>query len=195
MEYYWNKKCSLCNLRDLFDVAQNFGGIASHDAIGGDVFGDHAARSDDGVLADGGVAENGGSRTDRCSPLDDGMLHLPVSLSLQIPIRSGCTRVSVINEHHTMTDEDIVLDRDPLANKGVTGDLASFPHDGILLNLDECTNFGFSTDFASVEIDELGKLHALPQLDVGANCYIFIHKISDVLSFVRGTAMTGRDDL
>jgi hypothetical protein len=84
-----------------------------------------------------------------------------------------------------MADEDVVLDDDAFTDKTVTGDLAPFANAGILLNFNERPDFCFVTDLASVEIDELGKLYVFAQLHVGANGYMFIHRV--VLDFSEST--------
>src|ERR1700722_13510386 len=82
--------------------------------------------------------------------------------------------VAVVDEHHAMTDEDVVLDGDALAHKSVAGNFAALADTGIFLDLDKSANLGFVADLASVEIDELGQLHIPPQLHVRRDAYMRI---------------------
>jgi hypothetical protein len=49
-----------------------------------------------------------------------------------------------------MSDKDVVLDGDALANEGVARDFAVAAHTRVLLNLDKRPDFGVVTDFTAV---------------------------------------------
>jgi hypothetical protein len=75
-----------------------------------------------------------------------------------------------------MTDEDVVLDHDPFANEGVTGNLATFSDGRVFLDLDERTNLGFVADLASVQVDELRQPHISAQLNIVGNTVERTHR-------------------
>ena len=52
--------------------------------------------------------------------------------------------------------------------------LQRLPTDGILLDFDEGSDFGFIADFASVEVDELGEFDVLPKLYIWRDAYVWI---------------------
>ena len=86
---------------------------------------------------------------------DERLLNLPVCLGLERPHCRRGARVSVIDEHDSMTNKDVVLYGDAFANEGVAGDLAAFPDAGVLLNFNKGANLCFRPNFASVEVNEL----------------------------------------
>jgi hypothetical protein len=47
----------------------------------------------------------------------------------------------------------------PSHTKGVAGDLAALADRRVLLDLDKRPNFGFISNFTSVQVDELGKFY------------------------------------
>jgi hypothetical protein len=55
-----------------------------------------------------------------------------------------------------VADESVVFDRDSFTDEGVTGNLAVLANCGILLNFHECPDFGVVSNFATIEVDELG---------------------------------------
>ena len=65
-----------------------------------------------------------------------------------------------------MADEDLVLDGDALADKGVALDLAVSADEGVFLYFDEGTDLGPVTDRAAVEVDEFVQLNVLSEDDV-----------------------------
>jgi hypothetical protein len=75
-----------------------------------------------------------------------------------------------------VTNENIVLNADAFTDKGMTGDLAAFPHRRVFLDLDEGPDFCLISNFASVEIDEFGELDVFSQLNVGGYAHKRIHK-------------------
>jgi hypothetical protein len=52
-------------------------------------------------------------------------------------------------------DKDVVLDNYSLADKGMTGYLATLPDVSVLLDLHECADPGFVADLTSIHIDKL----------------------------------------
>src|SRR5207344_2472603 len=59
------------------------------------------------------------------------------------------------------------VDRDPLADERVGGDLAALPDLRVLLDLDKGPHLAPVADLAAIEVYEPKDLHAAPELDVG----------------------------
>src|SRR2546427_6913555 len=149
-------------------------GTAGHDRMGRHIARHHAPGADEGVFADGDVGQDGRSRADRRSLPHQRRLDLPVLLGLQRTVR-GSARIGIVDEHHAVAHEDVVLDGHALADEGVAGDLAILADPGVLLHLDEGAALGVGTHFTPVEIDEPGRLHALAQLHVARDAEIVAH--------------------
>ena len=139
----------------LLNEAQNLGRIARDNRIPRHVFGDDAARADNGIFADLRFGKNCGVGADGCALADESLLDLPVCLGLERSSRRGGSRISVIDEHDSMTNEDVVLNRDSFADEGVAGDFAVFSDPGILLDFNEGADLRIGSDFTAVEVDEL----------------------------------------
>src|SRR6187402_2979782 len=107
------------------DGAQHSSGIAGHNGVRRDIARDHAAGADDRAFADRHVRKNGGARSDRRALLHNRLLHFPVGGGLELSVRRRRSRVRVVDEHHAVADEDVILDGDALADKGVTRNLAA----------------------------------------------------------------------
>jgi hypothetical protein len=67
----------------------------------------------------------------------------------------------IVDEHHTVPDENFVFDRDAGTNERVTRNLATLSDVRIALNLDERANLRRVSDAASVEVYERPKLYIL----------------------------------
>src|SRR5512143_2950276 len=72
---------ALCSLR--LYLPNHPGGVSRNDRVRRDVFCHDAPRTDNGVLADGDVAEDRGPGPDRRAFFHDCRDHLPVGLALQ----------------------------------------------------------------------------------------------------------------
>ena len=81
----------------------------------------------------------------------------------------GRTRILVVDEHNTVTDEDVVFKSYPFTDKGVAGYLYPPPQTGPLLNLNEGADPALIAYFTSVEVDEGKELHVTAELDVGSD--------------------------
>src|SRR5580698_2546248 len=163
-------------LLSFFNVTQDPGRISGDDRVGWDIFGDHAARADNRVFTDGGIAQNRDAGANGRAPANDGALDFPVSLGLQLPAGGCSPRIAVVNKGHTMTDEDVIFDHDSFTDKAVTGYLAALPDCGVLLNLDERADFRLVAYFTSVKVDELSQSDIGAQLDVGRNAVVRVHR-------------------
>src|SRR5262245_14771220 len=74
-----------------------------------------------------------------------------------------------------MTDENLILDRHPLADEGMTGNLAAAADDGVLLNFNEGADLGVVADFASVQVDAVRELDAISELDAWSTDDELVH--------------------
>src|SRR5271163_1452940 len=140
-----------------FDLTKNFCWIAGHNRVGRNIFRDHRARPHNGVFSNAGIGENGRAGADRGSFLNYRSFHAPVSFGLQAACGGCRARVEIVNEHHTVSDEDVVFDVHAFTNKRVARNLAAFAYGRVLLYLDESSDFGFVANLAAIEVDELGK--------------------------------------
>ena len=85
--------------------------------------------------------------------LDIVVEEFPVALGSQ-PSLGGGTWGFVVDEHHAVADEDLVLDLDARADERVALDLAVGADRGALLDLHERPDAGVVTDLAAVEVRE-----------------------------------------
>jgi len=70
-----------------------------------------------------------------------------------------------------MSNESLVLDRHPLADKGVAGDLDAASDLRPFLNLDKRPDPGVIADFSSIQVDEVPDDHIFAQLHIGGNAF------------------------
>ena len=105
------------DLRYLFNMTQNSGRISGYDAVRRDILGDDAPGSYNRVFANRDARKNRRTGTDGCSLLNHRPFDIPVRFGLQFPVSCGGPRIAVVYEHHAVADEDIVFNRDALANK------------------------------------------------------------------------------
>src|SRR5208283_420869 len=159
-----------------FNLTKNSGGIAGHNRVGRNIPGDHGARSDNGVLSDTGIGEDSRARANRRSFFHHRAFHAPVGFGLQSPGGGRRARIQVVDEHHAMSDENVVFDAHAFTDKSVARDFAAFADCRIFLDLDEGPDFRFIANFASIKVDEFGKLDTLAKLHVRCNAYIIVHR-------------------
>src|SRR6185437_16263063 len=157
-------------------ITENSCRITRHDAVAGNIFGDHASGAHYGVFANGHTAQDGGAGAEGGSPAHHCRLYLPILLAFQASGGRGGTRVNVVDEDHTVADKHAVFDGDPLANETVAGDLATPAHLGVLLDFDEGADLGFVPNFAAVQIDEPGQADPPPQFHIRRHAAEFVHK-------------------
>ena len=100
------------------------------------------------------TAEHHRTRADRRLALDHRPQQRPVLLRLERSRRRRGARGLVVDEHHSVADEDLVLDRDAVADERVALDLAASADDRAALDLDERADPGLVSDRAAVEIRE-----------------------------------------
>src|SRR5688572_1835811 len=148
------------------DGAQHSCRVAHYNGVGRHVARDDAPGTDDRALADRHVAKHGGARSDRGALFDYGVFHFPVGGGLQLARSRGGPRVRVVDEHHAMADEDLILDGHAFTDERMARDLAAAADAGVFLDFDEGADFGFVADVAAVEVDELRQFDVLAKLDV-----------------------------
>ena len=78
--------------------------------------------------------------------------------------------MTIVDEHHTMADEHIVLDRDALADEAVRRNLAPAPNLSVLLNLHEGADLRVVTDATPIEVDEFRMMNHHPFAEDNAGC-------------------------
>src|SRR5579864_2716179 len=147
-------------------MTQELCGIACHDCVRGNVFRNYTAGTNDGAFTDTDTRENGRSRADRGTLLNQRSLNSPVCFSLQLSFTRRGTWVGVIDKRDPVSDKNIVFDRDPFTDKSVARDFAASTDDRIFLDFNKSTYFGFIADFTSVKIDEFGQLYMLSESDI-----------------------------
>ena len=76
-------------------------------------------------------------------------------------------RVTVVDEHHAVTDKDVVFDCHAFADERMTGDFAARAYARVFLNLDKGPQLGFVTDAAAIEVDEVRDADIAAQTDIG----------------------------
>ena len=114
-------------------VAHDAGGIAGHDRQRRDVAGDHGARADHRLFADGEPRENGGVGADRRAAPDEGAGVVVGMLP--------AARKRIVGEGGVRADEDVVLERDsvPDLDAAFDGDAISDAHvvlnEGLIANI------------------------------------------------------------
>src|SRR5262249_59994818 len=126
-----------------------------HNRVGRHVAGDNAAGTNHRVLTDRNVGEDRCTGTDGGTFSDESRLDSPVLLCFERTVRTCGEGVRIVDERHTVAHENVVLDGHAFADKRVTGDLTVLSDLGVLLNLDEGTDFCVVTDIAPVKVDEL----------------------------------------
>ena len=98
------------------------------------------------IASDGSTAQNG------CRD------YFPVRVVLHLSGSSGRSRKPIVGEHHTMTDEHIILDKNPFTYERVRGDLAPATNDSVSLNLDEGSDPYVGSNLASVHIHQFWEI-------------------------------------
>jgi len=132
---------------------------------------DDAARADDGTLADGHAAQDGGIAADGRAALDQGGDALPIGFGLQAAAVCRGTRVSVVDEHDAMPDEDLVFDGHPFADEGVARDLHPAADADTFLDLHEGADLALVADLTAIQVDESIDPHILAQFHVGCDAH------------------------
>jgi len=145
------------------------GGIADDGRIGWDVFGNHCARAHYCSFADRYTAQNGRSATDTGCALDGRGDWLPIVVSLQFALGVGRAGNFVIDKRDAMADEDFVFDGHAFANKTVTGNFTVAADAGVLLNLNEGTDYGPVTDLTTVKVNKVMDNDVMAEPDIGRN--------------------------
>ena len=107
------------------------------------------------ALADGYASKNDRAAADRGASLHAGRNDLPICFGLQSAVGGG-SRVQIIDEHDPVPDENVILDGYTLTDERVRGNLAATSDEGVLLNLNERSDFCIVAKRTAVEIDQIG---------------------------------------
>jgi hypothetical protein len=86
-------------------------------------------------------------------------------------------REFVVDEHHAVADEDLIVDGDAFADERVALDLAVFADKGIFLYLDKGADPGTVVDPAAVKIDEFVQNNVFSKFNIRGYFLIFIFHI------------------
>ena len=130
------------------------GRITCHCSIRGHVFGNNASSADHSVFSNSDSTQKGRARTDCCPLLYHGALAIPVRFRLKLSIGIDRSRIAIVDEGYTVSDEDIGFDRNTFADKAVAANLTTIANFRPLLNFNECANRCFIANLAAVEIHE-----------------------------------------
>ena len=160
----------------LSEITKKSCGIAGDNGICGNILGDDAARTNDGVFANYDVWKNGGTGADGSAFLYNGSLDDPILVGLQFAVGRNGSRIAVVDERDAVADKDAVFDIHAFTNKGVTGDLAVLANLRVFLYLDKGANFCVVPDEAAIEINESRQPHSLSELYIRCNREEITHK-------------------
>src|SRR5262245_2524652 len=148
------------------DLPQHARRVAGDDRPGGHVSGDYAAGPDDRVLANLDSAEDRRAGADSGAAAHDRRHHGPVAVALELAALVHGAREAIVDEHHAVSNEDVILDLDTFADEGMARNLDAAANLRALLDFDECTDARFVADLTAVQVDELVDLDVLAKLDV-----------------------------
>lgn len=144
-------------------------GVPGDDSMVRHMARDDAAGSDDSIGTDDHIAHDDRPAPDRRVPFHQCGLHGPVILRLKLALLIGGKRIFIVNKDNMMSDENIVLYGDALADKAVAGDLTILPDSGPFLNFHERTDFRIVVNSAPVEIHESEDSDVPAELHVARN--------------------------
>ncbi len=128
----------------------NSSGIPSHNRIGRNIFGYHAASSDDSIFADSYSAQNRGTGSNRCASPDKCRYANPICLGLQLPLGRSGARIFVINKCYIVTHKDIVIYVYTFADKGMAGYFTILSNFSALLDFNESAYFRIVANFTAI---------------------------------------------
>src|SRR6185295_6535627 len=157
-----------------FKVTHDFPWVADHDRVRRHVASHHTAGADQRVLTNHHIRQDGRSRSNRRTLLDQRDFDLPILLCLKCTCLARRTREGVVDKRDVVSDKDLIFDRHAFTNEGVARYFAPLANFGILLNLDKRPDFRIVSNLATIEVDELRKLHVLSHLDVRRNAKMTI---------------------
>src|SRR5258708_12830403 len=138
---------------------QHFGRVSRYGRIGRNVFRYKASSADNRIFSDRDSPEQRCPGADRRPALNQSILTIPIRFALQLTRRIGRTRIFVVNEGHTMTNENARLDGNAFADKGVAAYFTMIPDLGPFLDFYERPYLRLVPDFATVKMNERVDAH------------------------------------
>src|SRR4029453_798475 len=129
-------------------------GYACHDLAWVYVVRDARPGADHRGLADRDSAHDHRSRTEARAALDARLQQLPIRGGLEHSSAARGARKPVVDEEHSVPDEDLVADQDTLADESVALNLAVCADARARLDLDEGADASVVPDLAPVEVRE-----------------------------------------
>ena len=104
--------------------------------------------------------------------LNDRALAIPIGVRLKSSAGASGTGIAIIDESHTVSDENFGFDCDALADEGVAANLAMASNLRSLLNFYEGANLCPIADFAAVKVYEGENLHIAAKLNISRNALV-----------------------
>src|SRR5258708_28861334 len=104
------------------DVPMLTSRIANDERMWGNISRHYRSRTNKSELPDGHSAENHRACTDRCTILDQSRRDLPISGSLEFPIRSNCTWEKVIRKANVRANKDAIFKGHTFKNRDMVLD-------------------------------------------------------------------------
>ena len=130
----------------------------------------HSPGADQRPCPDRHAAHDHRTTADRSAPVHQNRGHLPI-FRAGAPPPNRRTRLLVIDEDHSVTDENFILEREAFAKKAVGRNLAAGPNPHITLDLDERPDRRLGANCAPVEVHELRMMNnnSSTKLDIISN--------------------------
>ena len=94
-------------------------------------------------------------------------LAIPIGFGFEFSERARCPRIAIIDKRHSVSDEDLGLDRHAFTNEGMTRDLATIANLRAFLDLNERADPCVVANLAAVKIDEGINPNVATESDVG----------------------------
>jgi len=142
------------------------GRIASYGRVRRDVAGHHAAGSNHCVGTDGEPGQDGATRANRRTVLDQRGQALPIPVGGKPTVACGGSRPAVVGEHHAMPDKNFIFDRYASAYESMARYFASRAHLGTALDFHKAADAGVVADFAAIQVDMAGESDPAAEFDV-----------------------------
>ena len=123
------------------------------------------------MLANGHAAQNRGIAADGGAALYPCRHANPIGVRLQFSRPGRCLRVTVVDEHHAVADEDAVFNHHAFTDEAVARDFHAATDLGALLNLDESADLAFVADVTPIQVGEGIDPDTSAQFHVGCDAH------------------------